>query len=26
LALICAGATWMFKKPEKHVTPPPGVH
>jgi hypothetical protein len=26
LALICACATWLFKKPAKHVTPPPGVH
>jgi DHA2 family multidrug resistance protein len=26
LALICACATWLFKKPGKHLTPPPGVH
>jgi DHA2 family multidrug resistance protein len=26
LAFFCAGAVWLFKKPEKHVTPPPGVH
>jgi len=26
LALICACATWLFKKPAEHVTPPPGVH
>ncbi len=26
LAFFCAGAVWMFKKPEKHAAPPPGVH
>ncbi len=26
LALICACAAWLFKKPAKHVTPPPGAH
>ncbi len=26
LALICACAAWLFKKPPKHVTPPPGAH
>jgi DHA2 family multidrug resistance protein len=26
LALICACAAWMFKKPAKHVSPPPGAH
>jgi len=26
LALICACAAWLFKKPAKHVTPPSGVH
>jgi DHA2 family multidrug resistance protein len=26
LAFFCAAAVWMFKKPEKHVAPPPGVH
>jgi DHA2 family multidrug resistance protein len=26
LALICAAATWLFKKPPKHAEPPPGVH
>jgi len=26
LALICAAATWMFKKPIKHVSPPPDLH
>ncbi|MGB7266420.1 MAG: EmrB/QacA family drug resistance transporter, partial [Terracidiphilus sp.] len=26
LALFCAVATWMFKKPQKHAAPPPGVH
>jgi len=26
LAFFCAGAVWLFKKPEKHVAPPPGVH
>ncbi len=26
LAVICACAAWMFKKPAKHVSPPPGVH
>ncbi len=26
LALICAVATWMFKKPQKHAAPPPGSH
>jgi hypothetical protein len=26
LAFFCAGAVWMFKKPEKHVEPPAGAH
>jgi DHA2 family multidrug resistance protein len=26
LALICAAATWFFKKPEKLAAPPPGAH
>jgi DHA2 family multidrug resistance protein len=26
LALICAASTWLFRKPQKHVAPPPGVH
>jgi DHA2 family multidrug resistance protein len=26
LALLCAAAAWMFKKPAKHVAPPPGAH
>jgi MFS transporter, DHA2 family, multidrug resistance protein len=26
LALICAAAAWLFKKPVKHAAPPPGVH
>ena len=26
LALICAAATWLFKKPAKHAAPPPGAH
>jgi MFS transporter, DHA2 family, multidrug resistance protein len=26
LALICAAATWMFKKPAKLAAPPEGVH
>jgi DHA2 family multidrug resistance protein len=26
LAFLCAGATWMFKKPIKHAAPPPGAH
>ena len=26
LAFFCAAAVWMFKKPAKHVAPPPGVH
>jgi len=26
LALFCAGATWLFKKPAKHIAPPPGAH
>jgi hypothetical protein len=26
LALICAAATWMFKKPAKLAGPPEGVH
>jgi len=26
LAVICAAATWMFKKPIKHTTPPPDLH
>jgi DHA2 family multidrug resistance protein len=25
LAFFCAGAAWLFKKPEKHG-PPPGMH
>jgi hypothetical protein len=26
LAIICAAATWLFKKPTNHVEPPPGAH
>jgi len=26
LALFCAAATWLFKKPQKHVKAPPGAH
>ena len=26
LAFFCAGAVWLFKKPDKHAAPPPGVH
>jgi DHA2 family multidrug resistance protein len=26
LAFFCAGAAWLFKKPAKHVAPPPGAH
>jgi DHA2 family multidrug resistance protein len=26
LSFLCAGLAWMFKKPDKHVAPPPGVH
>jgi DHA2 family multidrug resistance protein len=26
LAIICAAATWLFKKPSKHSEPPPGMH
>jgi DHA2 family multidrug resistance protein len=26
LAFFCAGAVWLFKKPERHAAPPPGVH
>jgi DHA2 family multidrug resistance protein len=26
LAVICAAATWLFKKPTKHAAPPPGAH
>jgi DHA2 family multidrug resistance protein len=26
LALICAAATWLFKKPTKQTAPPPGAH
>jgi MFS transporter, DHA2 family, multidrug resistance protein len=26
LALVCACAAWLFKKPAKHVTPPPVAH
>jgi DHA2 family multidrug resistance protein len=26
LALICAAATWLFKKPAKHAALPPGLH
>ena len=26
LALICAAATWLFKKPPSHAAPPPGAH
>ena len=26
LALICVAAAWLFKKPTKHIAPPPGVH
>jgi DHA2 family multidrug resistance protein len=26
LALLCAAAAWMFKKPVTHAAPPPGMH
>jgi DHA2 family multidrug resistance protein len=26
LAFFCAAAAWLFKKPAKHVAPPPGAH
>jgi DHA2 family multidrug resistance protein len=26
LAVVCAGCTWFFNKPEKHLAPPPGAH
>ncbi len=26
LALLCAAATWLFKKPPEHAAPPPGAH
>jgi MFS transporter, DHA2 family, multidrug resistance protein len=26
LAFFCAGAVWMFKRPAKLATPPPGMH
>jgi DHA2 family multidrug resistance protein len=26
LALICAAASWLFKKPSKYIKPPPGIH
>ena len=26
LALICAAATWLFRKPPPHGAPPPGAH
>ena len=26
LAFFCAAAAWLFKKPDKHAAPPPGVH
>ena len=26
VALICAAAAWLFKKPPRHAAPPPGVH
>jgi DHA2 family multidrug resistance protein len=26
LAFFCAAAAWLFKKPVKHVAPPPGAH
>ena len=26
LAIICAAATWLFKKPTKHLSPPPDMH
>ena len=26
LALFCAAAAWLFKKPKKHPALPPGVH
>ncbi|HEY1767002.1 MAG TPA: DHA2 family efflux MFS transporter permease subunit [Terracidiphilus sp.] len=26
LALICAIATWLFRKQDKHAVPPPGAH
>jgi DHA2 family multidrug resistance protein len=26
LAIICAACTWLFKNPDKHIQPPPGLH
>jgi len=26
LALVCAAATWLFRKPPKHAEPSPGAH
>jgi hypothetical protein len=26
LAVICACAAWLFKKPAKHAKPPEGMH
>ena len=26
LAFFCAAAVWLFKKPERHLAPPPGAH
>jgi len=26
LAFFCAAAVWLFRKPPKHVAPPPGAH
>jgi DHA2 family multidrug resistance protein len=26
LAFFCSAAAWLFKKPKRHVTPPPGAH
>ena len=26
LALFCAAAAWLFKKPKAHAAPPPGMH
>ena len=26
LAFFCAAAVWLFRKPPKHMTPPPGAH
>ena len=26
LAFFCAACAWLFKKPKKHIAPPPGAH